>query len=540
MKPVSTSATIAVDFSRLADHPLSHDRIALFNSGLVTLPTYRRDADYFRRAHPEHLRIDLGWGAEWMPWTRELISVDGDVVAYDFVETDAIAEFLDEVGVRPYWAYSYVPNAARPSGADWRTMDVDDTLWVQLVTEYVRGAAERGVAIGYHEVYNEPDLRDERTGEPVFYAGDFDDYLDLYRKTSRAIRAVDPTARVGGPALASVAKNAHWLRPFLRAVVEEDLPLDFLSFHHYGTYGIGPALQTVLDALAEFPHLAEVELHLNEYNSFVIDYPRGGLQDSHLLAAAFAADLDLLLGSPSLTRVSWAQFLDSGNDNYSGMIDIDGAAKPLYRVYEFYQSMPVDRRAVRVDGPDGVGAIASADDRSAAVLVWNRSIVDVDIRIDTGRSDLFVALLDSTGHDARRPLGAEPLRLERGAVALISTETPDVSTARRRVSRTRVHIEDRDTRAWSDVDETTATIRFGTADDANATVKVGLDLAADIAGEFRASVTADDGTPAAGEIDIVESVVAGTRTVWATLTGAAPHTFGRVDFVAEAAAEDGR
>ena len=239
------------------------------------------------------------------------------------------ARFLSGVGVRPYWAYSYVPRAVRPEGADWRTMAVDDRLWVDLVTEYVRGAAERGVSIGYHEVYNEPDLRDERTAEPVFYAGDLDDYLDLYRKTAAAIRAVDPAARIGGPALASVAKNAHWLRPFLQTVVDEDLPLDFLSFHHYGTHGIAPALDTVRGVLAEFPQLAEVELHLNEYNSFTIDYPRGGLQDSHLLASAFAADLPLLLGDPSLTRASWAQFLDSGNGNYSGMIGIDGEVKPL-------------------------------------------------------------------------------------------------------------------------------------------------------------------------------------------------------------------
>jgi len=540
MKPVSTSATITVDFSRLADHPLSHDRIALFNSGLVTLPTYRRDADYFRRSHPEHLRIDLGWGAEWMPWTREPVTVDGDVVAYDFEETDEIAKFLNEVDVRPYWAYSYVPKAARRPGSDWRTMDDDDELWVNLVTEYVRGAAARGVAIGYHEVYNEPDLRDERTAEPVFYAGDLDDYLDLYRKTARAIRAADPSARIGGPALASVAKNAHWLRPFLRTVVDEGLPLDFLSFHHYGTYGIGPALDTVREILAEFPQLAEVEVHLNEYNSFMIDYPRGGLQDSPLLAAAFAADLDLLLASPSLTRVSWAQFLDSGNDNYSGMIGIDGAAKPLYRAYEFYQAMPIDRRAVHIDGPEGVGAIASADDASAAMLVWNRSIVDVEVRIDDLREDLHVVLLDSTGDHSRRPLGDGPLRLERGAVALLSTQATAEAPSRRIVSRTRVHLDDRSSGAWSDVDEATATIRFGTADAASATVRAGLDLPADVVGEFRASVCTADGTPAPGEIAIEESVAGGIRTIWATFTGAPAHTFGRVDFVADSTAEVAR
>ncbi|WP_022891285.1 GH39 family glycosyl hydrolase [Agromyces subbeticus] len=547
MKPVPTTATVSIDFDRLADHPVSHDRIALFNSGLVTAATYDRDREFFSRTKPEHLRIDLGWGAEWMPWTREVVTVDADGSRrFDFTETDEIARFLNEEGVRPYWAYSYVPEAARPAGADWRTMAPDDAVWVDTIREYVAGARERGVEIGYHEVYNEPDLRDERTGEPVFYAGTLDDYLQLYRVTSKAIREADPTARIGGPALASVNANADWLRAFLTVVADESLPLDFLSFHHYGTYGIRPVIETVVGILAECPQFAEVELHLNEYNSFVIDYPRGGLQDGHLLAGAFAADVELFLATPSLTRVSWAQFLDSGNDNYSGMVDIEGRAKPLFLAYEFFQRMPVERNLVTVDGPDGVGAIASSDGDRRSVLLWNRSSGDLDVTLATSSADAAprAVILDGRDDTGEHALAAArvgndgiswSVPLARGATAMIrwGADAP-ANDGRRRVLRSRAAISDRSSDAWVDVDERSATIRFGTASEPAAVLRAGIDLVGAASPVVSSEVRLADGTPAAGDVTVELSRSGEVQTLWATLSGAPANAFATVRISLEA------
>lgn len=537
MKPVPTRATVNIDFGRLSDHPLSKERIALFNSGLVTLPTYQRDRAFFARTRPEHLRIDLGWGADWMPWTREVVTVDSDGKrSFDFEETDEIARFLTDEDVRPYWAYSYVPRAAQSVDTDWRTMAEDNVLWVSTVREYVAGARARGVEIGYHEVYNEPDLRDERTGEPVFYAGTLDDYLDLYRATSRAIRDADPDARVGGPALASVNANAEWLRAFLTTVSQESLPLDFLSFHHYGTYGLRPVLETVLETLADFPQFNDIELHLNEYNSFVIDYPRGGMQDGYLLAGAFAADLELLLATPSLTRVSWAQFLDSGNENYSGMVDIDGNTKPLFRAYEFYQSMPVPRREVVVDGPDGIGALASGDGDRHSTLLWNRSTADVEVTLRTsgaGNQTPQAVVLDATAdHEPRQIDGtsdAWSITLARGATAMIEFGAEaSVLDAGRLVRRSRISISDRFSTAWADVDERSGTIRFGTASEASIDLRAGIDIDGQVAPVISVDIRYADGRHAPGRVDIQIDRSSSGQTVWATFTGAQAHTFATV------------
>ena len=536
-------ASIIINFGTLADHPISHDRIALFNSGLVTAATYRRDRAFFERTRPQHLRIDLGWGAEWMHWQNELATVgsDGSTI-YDFAETDAIAAELNRTGTKPYWSYCYVPKALRPPGGDWRTMAEDDAPWVSMVRAYAAGAAARGVSIGYHEVYNEPDLRDERTGEPVFYSGNLDDYLQLYRQTSHALKQADSNALVGGPALGSTAANAFWLRAFLDMVTSENLPLDFLSFHHYGTHSLATALETVLSILAEYDGLDAVELHLNEYNSFPIDYPRGGLQDSYLLASAFVEDAARLLDTYRLTRVSWAQFLDSGNDNYSGMVDIDGAPKPLHSAYEFFQRMPVDRRTVSIDGPRGVGAIASSDGERGAAMVYNRSSEDVEITVSApgGLAPQGVRMIDPT-HDGEQtaPFRGGTLTVARGAVACIEygSRTPSPgelsgTRAGRIVLRPRLDYAgwraDGVDGAWADVDEVDGTVRLGTGCagvDGAATVRAGFDLPSSVVLEFSTSVTFADGSPADGAVAIETIRHEGFTTVWTTLTGAPAGAF---------------
>lgn len=465
MRAPLTSATACIDPTILVDHPLSKERIAIYNSGLVPIERYRRDVTHIAAVRPESLRIDLGWGAEWMPWTREVVTRDeqGDL-AFDFEETDRIARLLTDCGTRPYWSYCYVPAAAREPGDDWRTMARDDSVWVRTVASYVAGLRQRGAVVGYHEVYNEPDLRDERTAEATFYTGDLEDYLELYRATAAAIRAADPAARVGGPALAVAAANADWLDAFCRMVTDEGLPLDFLSFHHYGHFGLEGTLRAVGDVLATYPTLRDVEWHLNEYNAFTIDYPRGGLQDTHLLASAFAADIPRLLAHRELTRTHWAQFLDSGQGNFSGMVDIDGNPKPIYAVYRFYQHMPVDRVALRVDGPRGVGGIASASRSSVCAIVWNRHFTDVDVELSLGSAhgEVTASVVGPDGVAPDRSLalasGRASVTVPVGGVALVRVGDPEKTPGHRRAWGIALC---GDGTGWADLDEASLTFRFG-------------------------------------------------------------------------------
>lgn len=402
-------------------------------------------------------------------------------------------------------------------------MGEDDSVWVRAVADYVGGMRARGVAVGYHEVYNEPDLRDERTGEATFYAGQLEDYLDLYRATALAIRAADPTARIGGPALAVPGDHQEWLDAFLAMVSEEGLPLDFLSFHHYGHFGIEAALRNVRESLARFRDLRHVELHLNEYNAFPIDYPRGGLQDGHHLASTFAFELARLLGHRELTRTHWAQFLDSGHGNFSGMVDIDGVPKPIYAVYRFYQHMPIDRVTADVDGTPGVGCVASADEERTAAIVWNRHITDVSVEVSIAGVDreLAVTIIDGSGIGEEQPVavrnGSATLNLQAGAAALVRAGEQLREPERRRAWGVPVVIDPAHT-GWSDLDEETATFRFGTGPGAGWLVH-GADLLDGFDVEdWQVSVRTTDGTPASASVLVHHDD--GGEVVWRrTLSG---------------------
>ncbi|QNE21327.1 hypothetical protein F1D05_29690 [Kribbella qitaiheensis] len=487
MKTPATIATIRVHPASRADHPLSKSKFAVFNSGIVHAATYHRDAAALRAAQPESVRIDIGWGADWIGYERPISEPSRDGFAYDFSELDEIGAFLNDLGIRPYWSYCYIPSPYQPRGGDWRDLADDDGGWVDMISAYVEGAYERGVTVGYHEVYNEPDLRDERTGEAVFFGGDLDDYLALYRATASAIRKADPDTPVGGPALASVLANEHWIPAFLDLVTAEDLPLDFFSFHHYGTHSIQTALDKVLQHLENRPELGDVEVHLNEYNSYPVDYPLGGAQDTHHLAAALLADFATLLAAPGLTKVSWAQFLDSGHGNYSGMVTIDGRPKPVLSAYEFYQNMPVDRCVVDLDGPPEVGALAGSENGRFAVAIWNRAARTVQIQLDTGEGDYDAAALRriDAEHDGSEVEHAAVERnwtfeLPRGGVVLLeltgSVHHPHSAAPVGEVRRVRHQYTGRRTSAWADLEEATTTFRLGTASDPQAVPLIAADL----------------------------------------------------------------
>ena len=178
--------------------------------------------------------------------------------------------------------------------------------------------------VGYHEVYNEPDNSDVFTGTTA-------DYFAMYEQGVLGIREGDPETLVGGPALAF---TKDWIGPFVDFVAERKLPVDFFSTHMYGTNdlfdGLAAMLDVSRDSLDRHPELATVEIHLNEFNSYPIDYAIDGTQQKYRLAAAFLRDMNFLLKRPELTIVHWAQFLDSGQDNYSGMVSIDGHRKAVF------------------------------------------------------------------------------------------------------------------------------------------------------------------------------------------------------------------
>ena len=207
----------------------------MFGSGRAILSlraSYRRDLQEVKKAT----------GFEYIRFHAIL---DDDVGVYDedangkpiynFSYVDQIYDGLLRNGVRPFVELSFMPRklAARPiEHVFWYHPIVsppkDWDRWSDLITQFARHLVDRygieEVSHWYFEVWNEPNLD--------FWAGDPKEqtYYQLYDTTARALKAVSPRLRVGGPATAQAA----WIDRFIRHTAEKHVPVDFISTHVYG------------------------------------------------------------------------------------------------------------------------------------------------------------------------------------------------------------------------------------------------------------------------------------------------------------------
>ena len=154
---------------------------------------------------------------------------------YNFAYVDEVYDGLLANGVRPFVEISFMPKklAFNPDALHpfWYKQNVSPPksmeAWDALMMHFAQHLVERygidEVSQWYFEVWNEPNI-DFWNGIPRQ-----ESYFDLYAHTARALKAVSPRLRVGGPATAA----ADWIGDFLKFAGENHVPLDFVSTHGY-------------------------------------------------------------------------------------------------------------------------------------------------------------------------------------------------------------------------------------------------------------------------------------------------------------------
>ncbi|MYM39586.1 GH39 family glycosyl hydrolase [Duganella qianjiadongensis] len=161
--------------------------------------------------------------------------VDGKPV-YDWSKLDYLYDQLLKIGIRPFVELGFTPLAMRSSDLSifyWKgnTSHPQPDKWVALIDAFVRhvqqryGAAE--VRSWFFEVWNEPNL------DGFWERADQQAYFELYARTARTIKAIDPALRVGGPSTAGAA----WVAEFLAYTRANSVPVDFVTTHTYGVEG---------------------------------------------------------------------------------------------------------------------------------------------------------------------------------------------------------------------------------------------------------------------------------------------------------------
>ncbi len=109
--------SVKVDFSRAEGIPL-FKKFAMFDSGLVPLSRYERDAHLFQRCKIPSLRIDLFIGDRSME-LGNMADGTAENVEYHWNASDRLVEELQKNGVSPYYSWCYVPLPVQPEGGSF-------------------------------------------------------------------------------------------------------------------------------------------------------------------------------------------------------------------------------------------------------------------------------------------------------------------------------------------------------------------------------------------------------------------------------------
>ena len=149
--------------------------------------------------------------------------------SYDFKSTDLQVEAIRSVGAKVFYRLGYSWGGPSDVPADYGKFA---EICKHIVMHYNDGWANGfRYGIRYWEIWNEPDIK-------IFWKGTPEQYFKLYENTANAIKTLDQSLKVGGPALAG---NRAFLTNFLRFCKTSNSPIDFVSWHIY-TQGKAPNL----------------------------------------------------------------------------------------------------------------------------------------------------------------------------------------------------------------------------------------------------------------------------------------------------------
>lgn len=373
---------------RAPSHPFPHYWERMFGSGRAILAlrdSYRRDLREVKDATGfDYLRFHAIFHDEVGLYDED---PQGKPV-YNFSYVDQIYDGLLENHTRPFVELSFMPQklAAEPSFQSfWYKPNVsppkDYDKWDDLIAHFARHLIERygieEVSQWYFEVWNEPNLD--------FWAGQPKDqtYFKLYDSTARTLKQVDMRLRVGGPATAQAA----WVDRFIAHVVENNVPVDFVSSHVYandlsedvfGTHENIPRTDFVCRAIRKVHDQVEASARKNlpiiwsEYNASYKNEP--DVTDSEFMGPWLADTIAKCDGLVAM--LSYWAFSDVFEEQgvvkepfYGGygLMAEDGIPKPAFNAFKLLHRLGTTRIAA-----DSRSALVTRRaDGTIVMAVWN-------------------------------------------------------------------------------------------------------------------------------------------------------------------------
>jgi xylan 1,4-beta-xylosidase len=326
---------------------------------------------------------------------------------YDFTRLDRIYDRILGAGMRPFVELSFMPEKLRstnrngfPTGyKPYISPPNDYDEWREFIRAFVAHCYERygedEVRNWYWEVWNEPNLK------LAFFDGEMEDYWRLYDTTVKAVRSVDPEARVGGPASSEFA----WIPEMIAHAKSSGAPLDFISTHVYPNnfydrkwymdahgdewpWPFGFLVRDAQEKMKAYPE--PLELWITEWNTHVSplkirwtpetyhELPNGAAmvcqsaRDVNGFCEGFSFwTISDIFEELSLPGERWINRRATFHGGF-GLFNIDGVPKPTYWAFVLLNRLDDDMLSSEFsDKPFGVDVLATRSDKRLSVLLWN-------------------------------------------------------------------------------------------------------------------------------------------------------------------------
>lgn len=371
----------------------------------------------------------LKWGS-----TNAYTEDENGNPVYDWTIVDKIFDTYIERGIKPLVEIGFMPEALsskpKPYRHDWAPGNPygniftgwayppnDYDKWAELVYQWVRHSIERygkkEVESWYWQLWNEPNIG--------YWQGTMEEYFKLYDYTADAVKRALPDAIMGGPHTTGPSwdKAADFLTAFLEHCLrgknyrtgQVGAPLDFIAFHAKGSpkfidnrvrMNMGTQLRDIsrgFEIVASFPEYKELPIVIGESDPegcaacsmdiYAENSYRNGTMYPSYTAASFARKMELAdhFGVNFKGAVTWA-FEFEDQPWFHGFRDLatNGVDKPVLNVFRMFGMMSGKRAkvtgelaydfqlirdsSVRGTASD-INALATVDEREAAIMAWN-------------------------------------------------------------------------------------------------------------------------------------------------------------------------
>ncbi len=315
--------------------------------------------------HPQYIRIDHIYDF------YDIVKGTPGNLTFDFSKLDVILNDILATGAKPYIALSYMPPVISSGDIVATPQRYEDwQLTVQRTIEHISGT--RGIPDVYYEVWNEPDL----FGGWNYY-GD-KNYLTLYGAAARGAQnaRVSQPFKIGGPAVTALYKN--WFDALLNYASENNLRLDFFSWHRYSNdlSQFRKDMTEVRQWLQKYPqYQPTLEFHISEWGH---DSNNHAGYDTNFGAAHTVAGAIEMIGVIDMAFIFEIQ---DGKDPAGqthwgrwGMFthsDFGATAKPRYRGLQLLDSLGYERLQLLGKGTFVKAAAAKVDETTFQVILAN-------------------------------------------------------------------------------------------------------------------------------------------------------------------------